>query len=515
MTVESAEAGSYGDAALHPELSPARRAAILAAVVTSASLYSTTILIVAAVLPQLQGAMSATADEISWTMTFNILATAVATPMTGWLAGRIGRRTLLTASVGVFAVSTWFCGTADSLESLIFWRIIQGAAGAPLPPLAQTIVLDTFPRRQHGVVVGLYGIGVVMGALTGPMIGGVMAELYSWRWAFFIIVPAAVLSAISVYAALPRDRVFSTVRLDWTGFLLLSTSIACIQLVLSRGQRLDWFDSPEIVIETFTAGLAFYLFVAHSLTADRPFLNLRLLLNRNYTIGLLLVTIYGMLNFTPMVILPGLMRDQVGFPESLIGYVVGSRGIGAFCGFFSAMFIGQRYPRKSILAGFTTQVLAGLWLMSVDLNVTPLTLALNGVMQGFAIGLIWVPLTVVTFSTLDPEDLAETSAVYHLLRNIGSSFFISMTVTAIIRSTASNYERITGMITPFNKTFALPWVTGEWGVETLPDLMRLSEEIERQAAMISYLNAFALYTLVSAAAIPLILLVARPPKKAD
>jgi DHA2 family multidrug resistance protein len=508
----STAAASEVAAAPAGELSQARRIAILATVVLSATLYSTTILIVAAVLPQLQGAMSATADEISWTMTFNILATAVATPVTGWLAGRFGRRSLLVASVSVFAVATWFCGTATSLESLIFWRIVQGAAGAPLPPMAQTVVLDTFPKRRHGLVVGIYGIGVVMGAFIGPMIGGVMAEVYTWRYAFYIIVPVAIASAIGVRLALPPDRTSPEVRLDWTGFLLLSTAIACIQLVLSRGQRLDWFQSPEIVIEAFVAGLGLYMFIAHTLTTEKPFLNLKLLLNRNYAIGLILVTIYGMLNFTPMVILPGLLRDHVGLPDSLIGFVVGSRGIGAMCGFFAAMFIGQRFPRKSILAGFLAQVIAGLWLMGINLNATPLDLALNGIVQGFAVGLIWVPLTVVTFSTLDPKYLAETSAVYHLLRNIGSSFFISMSVTEIVRSAAMNYEHLTEKVSPFALAFHLPWAAGDWDMETLQGLARLSKEIAHQASMISYLNAFGLYTLASAAAIPLILLVSKPPR---
>jgi len=497
------------DLEAHPELSPARRNAILATVVLSATLYSTTILIVAAVLPQLQGAMSATPDEISWTMTFNILATAVATPLTGWLAGRFGRRNLLVGSVTIFAISTYFCGAATSLEELIFWRIVQGAAGAPLPPMGQTVVLDIFPKRQHGPVIGLYGIGVVMGAFIGPMIGGVMAEIYTWRYAFYLIVPIAAASALGVYLTLPRMNRATKVKLEWTGFLLISTSIACIQLVLSRGQRLDWFQSPEIVIEAFIAALTFYLFIAHSLTHEKPFLNLKLLLNRNYAIGLILVTIYGMLNFTPMVILPGLLREHVGLPDSLIGYVVGSRGIGAMCGFFTAMFIGQKYPRKSIFVGFSAQVIAGLWLMTVSLDTTPLEFALNGIVQGFAVGTIWVPLTLVTFSTLDPKYLDETSAMYHLLRNIGSSLFISLSVTELVRSSAMNYEHLTEHISQFNPLFRLPWVAGEWDIGSTEGLARLSAEMVHQASLISYLNAFGLYTLASAAAIPMILLVSK------
>lgn len=496
-----------------PDLSPARRNLILGMIVLSVTLYSTTILIVSAVLPQLQGTMSATPDEISWAMTFNILATAVATPLTGWLAGRFGRRNLLVGSVCVFAVATYFCGASNTLESLIFWRIVQGAAGAPLPPMGQSVVLDIYPKRQHGMVVGLYGIGVVMGAFIGPLLGGIMAEVYTWRYAFYLIVPVAVLGAVGVYFALPRMNRAVKVKLEWTGFLLISGSIACLQLALSRGQRLDWFESTEIVVEVFLAVVMFYMFVAHSLTHEKPFLNLKLLLNKNYAIGLVLVTIYGMLNFTPMVILPGLLREHVGLPDSLIGYVVASRGIGAMGGFFTAMFLGQRFPRKSLVAGFLMQVFAGLWLMTCSLNTTPFEFALNGVVQGFAVGTIWVPLTVVTFATLDPKDLDESTSIFHLLRNIGSSFFISMSVTEIVRSGARNYEYLTEHLNPFNPALKMPWVMGDWDIETLQGLTRLSREMVHQASLISYLNAFGLYTMASAAAIPLILFVSKAPKR--
>jgi DHA2 family multidrug resistance protein len=496
-----------------PELSPVRRYVILSVIILSVTLYSTSILIVAAVLPQLQGAMSATPDEISWTMTFNILATAVMTPLTGWLAARFGRRNLLGGSVAIMAVATYFCGAATTLESLIFWRIVQGAAGASLPPIGQSVTLNIFPKHQHGMVIGMYGVGVVMGAFIGPMIGGVMAELYTWRYAFYMLAPIAVFASIGVMIALPRTYRTQETKLEWTGFLLLSISIACVQLALSRGQRLDWFQSPEIIIEVFIGALAFYLFIAHSLTHDKPFLNLKLLFNRNYTIGLILVTIYGMLNFTPMVILPGLLREHVGMPDSLIGYVVGSRGIGAMIAFCIAGFVSQKFPRRSIVAGFLLQVIAGLWLMTVNLNTTPLEFVLNGIVQGLAVGTIWVPLTVVTFSTLDQKDLDETSAIYHLLRNLGSSFFISLCVTQLVRSTATNYEYMTSHISHFNPLLGLPWVMGERSIDTANGLAHFSNEIFHQASLISYLNAFGMYTMVSALAIPFIVFVSSPKKK--
>jgi DHA2 family multidrug resistance protein len=277
-----------------------RRILILMAVMLASTLYSTTLLIASTLLPQMQGAMAATPDEVAWVMTFNILATAVVTPMTGWLVGRFGRRNVMVGSILAFSVATYFCGDADSLQALVFWRIVQGGAGAPVVPLSNAIVIDSFPRRQTGLVSSIFGMAVVIGPVIGPTLGGYLADEYSWRWAFYMLVPVGLASVVALRMTLSADRPEAPVRLDWIGFLTLAAAMSCVQLVLSRGQRLDWFGSGEIVLETIGAGAAFYLFLAHSLTARRPFLNLRLLLDRNYAIGLVLVTIYGMLNFTPV-----------------------------------------------------------------------------------------------------------------------------------------------------------------------------------------------------------------------
>jgi DHA2 family multidrug resistance protein len=282
--------------------SAARKLLILAVCILSATLYGTTLLVVSTVLPQMQGTLSAAPDEISWVVTFNILATAIATPISGWLAARFGTRNVMVWSMAAFTLATLMCGLAGSLESLVFWRILQGAFGAPSTPLTQSILLDTFERRHHGRVIGVFGFGVVLGPIVGPVIGGLMAELYSWRWAFFVLVPVGALSVMGLAAFLVHEPPRRQVRLDWTGFLALSVALSAIQLVLARGQRLDWFDSPEIVVETLIAGIALWIFVAHSLTSRAPFLNPRYLLDRNYSLGLLLVTTYGMLNFTPMVL---------------------------------------------------------------------------------------------------------------------------------------------------------------------------------------------------------------------
>ncbi len=502
---------SDSEAAL--SLSVARRFLILGAVMLASMLYSTTLLIASTLLPQMQGTMAATADEIAWTMTFNILATAVVTPMTGWLVARFGRRNVMMWSMFGFTGATWLCGAADSLETLVFWRVAQGALGAPVVPLSNAILLDSFPRRQAGMVTSIFGMAVVIGPVVGPALGGFLAEVYSWRWAFYMLVPVGLTAFLGVALALDKDQPGRGTRLDWIGFLTLAAAISCVQLVLSRGQRLDWFESTEIVIETALAVVAFFMFVVHSLTAERPFLDPKLLKDPNYALGLVLVTIYGMLNFTPVVLLPSLLQQHAGYPDQIIGEILGARGIGATIGFFLAIFAGRVDPRIGMIFGFSLQIVSGIWLMSLDLNVDKTTLALNSVLQGIAVGVFWVPLTIATFPTLDSRLMPEAMSLFHLMRNIGSSFFISISVAEIVHATGANYSRLTEMISPYNRALALPWVTGNWTTESQVGLARLSKEINRQAAMIGYTNAFGFYTATSAVAIAMILLAKKRQRK--
>jgi MFS transporter, DHA2 family, multidrug resistance protein len=408
-----------------------------------------------------------------------------------------------------FSVATFLCGAAQSLEALVFWRIVQGGAGAPVVPLSQTILLDTFPRRQHGMVLSIFGMAIGVGPVLGPILGGYLAEAYSWRWAFHMIVPVGLTAFVALRLTLPASGVGEKVRLDWTGFLALAAAMASVQLILARGGRLDWFESQEIVIECIVAALALYVFVVHCLTAENPFLNLRLLRDRNYALGLLLVTIYGMLNFTPMVLLPPLLQQHVGFPDTLVGQVIGWRGVGATLGFLAAGLIGRVDPRIGMSFGFLCQVASGLWMLTLDLNVTMSILGWNSLLQGFAIGIIWVPLSVVTFDTLAPGDRAEAASVFHLLRNFGSSFFISLSVAEIVRATGANYSRMTEMISPYNTTLSLPWVTGAWDFDSVAGLAKVAREIARQAAMIGYLNAFMMYAAASGLGLALVLTVRR------
>jgi DHA2 family multidrug resistance protein len=490
-------------------MSAAQRYLTLATVVLGSSLYGTALLTTSTVLPQMQGALSATQDEIAWAMTFNILATAVVTPMTGWLVSRFGTKRVVVCSIGCFTAATLLCGMAQSLEVLVLWRILQGGAGAPVVPLSQSILFNTFPRRQHTMVMSIFGMAVAVAPVFGPVLGGYLAEMYSWRWSFYMLVPIGICATIGMAWTLPPDNRTAKIRFDWTGFVALATALAAVQLVLARGVRLDWFDSTEIVIESLIAALAFYIFLVHSLGAHAPFVNLKLLSDRNYAIGLALVTIYGMLNFTPMVLLPPLLQQQAGFPDAMVGQVIGCRGIGMLVGFMIAGFMSRIDPRISMAFGFGLQTVAGLWMLTFDLNVTMEILIVNSAIQGFAVGVVWVPITVVAFGTLEPKLYAEASAIFHLLRNIGSSFFISLSIAEIVRTSGANYSRMTEMITPYNRALTTPGLAGAWTFDTVPGLAKVAKEIARQSMMIGYLNAFMMYTVTSGLAVVFVLMVRR------
>lgn len=497
------------------EYTPFRRGAILASVTLSQTLYGMTFLMVTVILPQMQGSLSATQDQISWIITLNILATAIMTPMAGWLSATFGWRNVMLFCLAGFTFATVLCGMAESLESLIFYRIMQGGFGAPMTPLSNAILLAIYPKKQHGTVTAIFGMGVVVGPIFGPVFGGALSELYDWRWTFWLIVPISAVAWAGLWASLVEGGRQQSARFDWAGFLSLSLAVTCLQLILDRGQQEDWFDSREIIIETAIAGVALYVFVVHSLTARAPFLNPRHLLDRNYSLGLVIVLVYGMLNFTPMVMLPPMLKDLMDYPDSIIGYLIACRGVGAIIGFFLAMWIGKLDPRIGMTVGFGVQAISGLMMMQFDMTVTNAEVAVTSIMQGTAVGLIWVPLVVATFSTLDRRFLSESTGVFHLLRNLGSSIFISASITTLVRTGQINHAWLTEYISPFNETLAFPNLPNAWDIENLSGLAAMGGEIGRQAAMLGYLNAFGLYTAACVIVLPLILLVRIPKQLGD
>ncbi|GEP55104.1 DHA2 family efflux MFS transporter permease subunit [Reyranella soli] len=466
-------------------------------------LFGMTITIANLVLPQMRGNLSATQEEISWVITLNLVATAVATPMTGWLASRLGWRNLMFFTVLGFTITSLLCGFAGSLETLILARVGQGAFGAPIMPLGQAILLATFPKHLQPTAIVMWGIGAVFGPVLGPIVGSMASEAYDWRAAFFIIVPPGICALTCIWFALRDYTAKSPVKFDWTGFIALSVAITCAQLIFDRGHRLDWFESTEMVLYAFTGTLALWIFVVHCLTVAEPFVNPRLLLDRNFTIGILLALIMGMLNFTSIVLFPTLLHDLRGYPDNAIAMLIAARGMGNWAAFLVVVQLTRIAPRSAIVCGMGIQAVAGFWMAHWNINLTDSDVFWGNFLLGFGQSVAFTPMTVMAFSTLPPRQVTEGSSVFTLMRNFGSSLFISVAVLVVSRSTASNYSRMTEYITPYNKTLTEPGLPPQWSLDGAASLQTLSNEILRQAAMIGYLNAFYLMAFAALAAMPL------------
>ncbi len=493
---------------------PPRRYTILATLTFVTMLYTMTVMIANVALPKMQGAFAATVDQIALVVTFNIVATAVVTPASGWLASRFSRRNLMLFCAIGFTLSSMLCGAAQNLEQLVFFRILQGGFGAPLVPICMAMILDIFPTEEHGTATAIFGMGVVFGPIIGPTVGGYLSEELGWRWVFFLLVPFGVLAIASIVSFIDDRRRAPAMKLDWTGLVSLSVAIAALQLMLDRGQRLDWFDSPEIVVEATVAAGAFYIFLAHTFTAKEPFLDPRLLLDRNYALGMAITLLFGAILWTPMIIYPPMMQGLRDYPEDTIGLFLALRGFGTFCGSTLLVFVNRMLdPRLVLSIGFLLQGIGGWYMGAFDINLSGFELAWTNLVAGFGVGFVWVPLTLITFSTLDKSKLNEGSALFHLVRNIGSSISISITIALVIRSTSMNYADLTGFVPIFGEASSMMALKGAPSPETESELMRLSGEISRQSRMIGYINAFYLYAITAFAVIPLIALV-RMPRKA-
>ncbi len=488
-----------------PEISGFHRTAILVTVTMSVALYAMTITIANVSLPQMQGALSATVDQIALVVTFNIVATAVATPMTGWLAARFGRRRTMLVAMGGFTVATLFCGLSDGLAELVGFRFMQGFFGAPIAPLAQAIVLASYPKERHGTVTAIFGMGVVLGPVFAPTLGGYLSEAYSWRWVFYLMVPFGVmcLAGIWVFIRVVDER--QRLPLDWTGFLALAIAIAAMQFMLDRGERAAWFESPEIIVEAAIALIALHIFIVQILTSDRPFIDPRLFLDRNFAVGLLLTLIFGMLMFTPIVLFPSMLQSLKGYPDSIIGALIAARGAGTLVGFICLLFGNKLDPRIWITLGFGLQGLAGVAMTQFDINVTTFDIAWTTFLQGLGVGFLWVPLTLVTFATLDPRHLPTGMSMFHLLRNIGSSVHVSLSIALVIHMSKVNYAELSEHVSPYRESWRFP--LDGLDPDSVAGLARIGGEVRRQATMIGYIDAFHLYAATALAVVPLILLV--------
>jgi DHA2 family multidrug resistance protein len=343
----------------------------------------------------------------------------------------------------------------------------------------------------------------VFGPVLGPILGSIATEAYNWRAAFFMIVPAGLCALVCIWFALADRTERSSVHFDWIGFLALSVAVLAAQLIFDRGQRLDWFDYREITACAFLGALAFWVFVAHCLTADKPFLNPRLLLDRNFAVGTVIAFVMGTMNFTSLTLFPSLLHDLRDYPDSVIGTLIAARGIGNWTAFFFIVQLTRAAPRFAIGAGLAIQAVGGYWMAQFDINLTDSGVFWSNFLMGLGQSVAFTPMTMLAFATLPPHQITEGAAVFTMMRNFGSSLFISLSILVLVRSTTINYARMTEFITPFHNVLTLQSLPELWNPGTTTGLMRLSNEIQRQAAMIGYVNAFYMMAITAAAAVPL------------
>lgn len=506
------------DAAAPDEPTPARatpvrhRALITATAVLASMIYSIDWTIAAVALPHMQGTFSATQDQISWVMTSYIVISAIALPTTGWLSAMFGRKRLFLTSIGGFTFFSLLCGAANSLEAEILARSLQGAFGAFLIPLSQALILDNYPKERHSQAIALWGLGVILGPIVGPTIGGWLTEGYSWRWVFYVGVPIGLVAFAGGLFALPADDPDRRrTSFDWLGFAALALAVGCLQLLLDRGERQDWFDSLEIRIECGLAALGLYLFVVHGLSAKSPIVNLRLMLDRNYALGLLFAFIYGILTLPPLILMPPFLATLQGYPVVTVGLLLSPRGLGLMLSMFVLGRLGNRIdPRATLAFGFAAIGVSSWAMTGWSLEVGAAPVVWTGVIQGIGAGAIIVPLGVVTFATLDQTHRTEAASIWNLVRSAGSSIGIAIAVFIVARMSSITRSDIVAHVSHYNSAFRYPANAG-WAALDQPTVMaRLAEEVTRQALMIGYLDVFYLTAWAALLSLPLVLLLSRP-----
>lgn len=456
------------------------------------------------VLPQIRGSLSATQDQAAWIVTLFLVAAAVGTPLTGWFAGRLGWRRFMVLTMIGFTLATFMCGLSGSLEALLVARVAQGLFGAPLMPLGQGILLATFPRHMHPLVLMLWGVGGVMGPVLGPVLGGLIAESLDWRWVFLLMAPVAAVGVVLAMVALDDKQRGTSGRIGMLGFIALAVCMSSAQLMLDRGHRLDWFASAEITIECVLAVAGVLIFVAHTAWSRTPFLDPSLFTNRNFVVGVFMAFLMGALSYTPIVLFPPLLQELRNYPDSIVGYLMSARGLGNLLSFMIVVPLTRYNARLTLAIGLALQAWAG-WEMSLlDINMSDFDVFWTNLVQGFGFGLGYTPMTALAFSTLPAALMVQGSAVFNLMRNFGSSLFISLSILVLVRSTAENYAGLSAAVSPMNELLRNPGLIGGWVWDSTRGLAVLSLEIQRQAQMGGYLNAFALFGIASAIGLPFV-----------
>ena len=451
-------------------------------------------------LPHIRGSLSATTEQMGWVLTSYIVASAIATPLAGWLAGAYGRKKVLVVSVLGFTIASALCGMAQSLSQIVLFRFLQGVFGASLVPLSQAVLLDINPPERHGRATSIWVMGVLIGPIIGPLLGGWLTDNYNWRWVFYINIPFGILSVLGILTYM-RETESRQSPFDFFGFATLSLGVGALQIMLDRGQLVDWFSSTEICIEAAVAALSLYLFIVHTLTAEHPFVSPGLFRDRNFTVGSVFILLIGVVLFATLALLPPLLQDLMGYPVTTTGMVMSPRGIGAF---FTMWIVGRlvgHVDARVLIAGGLGATALSLWIMcGYSPQMDSHLVIWSGVLQGVGTSFVYTPVAAVSFATLAPHRRSEGTSIFSLLRNLGSSIGISVVQALLTRNTQIMHARLAEQVVPYGDHLR------SFDYSSAHGLAALNAMVTRQATMIAYNNDFKLMLVLTLAVIPLVLI---------
>jgi DHA2 family multidrug resistance protein len=463
-------------------------------------------------LPYMQGSMSASQEEIDWVLTSYIIAAAICTAPTAFLVERFGRTRVYVVSIIGFTTASILCGAAQSVTQIVLFRLLQGGFGAALIPLSQTVLLEMFPREKRGMAMSLWGLGVQVGPICGPFVGGFLTENFSWRWVFYVNVPFGIMATLGLIFFLKETKVVRTLRVDWLGFAALSLAVGAVQLLLDRGSVQDWFNSTEIIVETIIAAVAFYIFVVQMLLAPKPFLSPRLFTDSNFVIGTFLTFLVGLNQYASLALLSPYLQNLAGDPVMLTGFLLGPRGLGMTCAMLIAGQVMNKIDTRLFVGtGFIVYLVAMNSFTQWTPDVSHDEIMFNGFIQGVGTGFIFMPLSTVIYATLAPSLRVEAAGVFNLARNIGSALGISITSALLTANTQINHEIIGSAVTPFNHALHSGAPGVFWNPSIASGAAALDGMITRQATIIAYSDDFKLMLIGTLLVMPLVFLL-RPSK---
>ena len=493
-------------------LSPGNRIVVTVCTIMATLMQSLDSTIANVALPYMQGTMSASQEEINWVLTSYIVAAAIMTAPTGFLAARFGRTRLFVTAVAGFTIASILCGMAQSLTEIVTFRILQGMCGAALVPLSQAVMFDIYPAEQRGRAMALWTMGVMIGPIFGPILGGWLTENHSWRWVFYINVPFGIVTAFGLLTFLKETSYGKKARLDWVGFTALSLAIGAFQTMLDRGETLDWFGSHEIILEACMATVGLYVFLVQFSLAPRPFLSPRLFTDRNFVVGVTLYFTMGLIMYATLALLAPYLQTLMNYPVVTAGIVLAPRGAGLMlAALICGRLIGTLSARLLVAIGFATGAWALYQMTSWTPAVSEWTMISVGFLQGLSIGFLTIPINIITFATLPPELRIEAAGIYSLMRNLGSAIGISVTGALLEMNTQINHALIAGEVTPFNRALQTGAASRIWNPDSIPGTAMLNQEITRQAQIIAYIDDFKIMLVLAIIVLPLLLLTRPPP----